>query len=306
MAYDSRVGLALPAFIRHHPIGRRLIVSRTSTRNPEEDPAALLGEYLRQLRIDAGFSTQAALAARFGMVVDVVTKAETGAQPPSDPVFARWMDLCQPAPRELRSLQGQLKLARRVRGPIPQFIQKWFETEAQASFLRLWGLLVIPGQLQAREYAHSIFLAGGADEDEATQKAEVRIGRQAIFDGPDPAHVTAVIHERALYFQVGTPETMIAELAHLLELSKRPNVVIQVVRDTGYFPGLRGPFEIGSGEAIPDTLLMLAVEDQTVEDTALTRKAVALFEEIRGYALSVADSRAVIVEAIEEWKSRQR
>lgn len=36
------------------------------------------------------------------------------------------------------------------------------------------------------------------------------------------------------------------------------NFVVQVIRDAGYFPGARGPFVVASGEAIPDTLLMLA------------------------------------------------
>jgi hypothetical protein len=49
---------------------------------------------------------------------------------------------------------------------------------------------------------------------------------------------------------------------------------------------------------------MLAAEDQTMEDTALTRKTIALFEDIRSYALSAEESRAVILEAIEQWKSR--
>jgi hypothetical protein len=106
--------------------------------------------------------------------------------------------------------------------------------------------------------------------------------------------------------QVGPPEIMAGQLEHLLEMSKWPNAVIQVVRDTGYFIGMEGPFEIASGEAIPDTLLMLAIEDQTMEEQALTRKAIALFEQIRGYALSVTDSRAVIVEAIERWNAQQQ
>jgi hypothetical protein len=164
----------------------------------------------------------------------------------------------------------------------------------------------MPGLLQTREYAHAMFLAGGMDEDEATEKTGVRMGRQAILDGPDPAHATVVIHELALHFRVGPPQIMIGQLEKLLELSRRPNLVIQVVRDTGYFPGLRGPYEIASGEAIPDTLLMLAVEDQMVQDGALTRKAIALFEAIRSYALNAEDSRALIVEAIAQWKSRQQ
>jgi hypothetical protein len=219
-------------------------------------------------------------------------------------MFTDWLDACQAPPRERKLLTRQLTLARKARGPIPQFIQKWFTNEGKAMFLRLWGLLLVPGQLQTREYAHAMYLAEGLDEEAAAEQAEIRIGRQAIFDGPDPAHVTAVIHERALYFQVGPPEVMVGQLRHLLELSEKPNVVLQVIPDTGYFPGIRGPFEVATGEEIPDTLLMLAIEDQTMEDTALTRKAAAFFELIRGYALNVADSRAVILEAIQRWSQQ--
>jgi hypothetical protein len=205
-----------------------------------------------------------------------------------------------------RALTALWEIASKREGPIPEFAQKYFAEEAKATFVRLWALLFMPGLLQTREYAHAMFLAEGMDEDEAAEKTGVRIGRQAILDGSDPAHATVVIHELALYFRVGPPQVMIGQLEKLLELSRRPNLVIQVVRDTGYFPGLRGPYEIASGEAIPDTLLMLAVEDQMVQDSPLTRKAIALFEAIRSYALNAEDSRALIVEAIAQWKSRQQ
>ncbi len=276
------------------------------SKDPEDDPGAALGETLKDLRLEAGFTTREAAGSRLGYSKDSIGKAETGGHVPTMEMLLLMLDLYQ-APDLVRKAVLRLHaFARKARGPIPEFIEKWFQNEAKAAFLRLWALLLIPGQLQTREYAHAMFLEEGLDEEEAAEKTDVRIGRQAIIDRPDPVHITAVIHERALHFKIGTPEIMVAQLRHLLELSKRPNVVIQVVRDTGYFPGLRGPFEIASGEAIPDTLLMLAVEDQTMEDTKLTRKAIALFEEIRGYALSVADSRAVILEAIERWKSQQR
>jgi transcriptional regulator with XRE-family HTH domain len=278
---------------------------RPNPRDPETDLGAALGEALRDLRIDAGFRTQEDFAKASGYAREGISRVETGDTLPGATMFTDWLDTCQAPPRERKLLTRQLTLARKARGPIPQFIQKWFANEAKAIFLRLWGLLLIPGQLQTGEYAHAMFLAEGLDEEEAAEKADIRTGRQAILAGPDPAHVTAVIHERALYFQVGTPEVMVGQLQHLLGLSKKPNVVIQVVRDSGYFPGIRGPFALASGEAIPDTLLMLAIEDQTMEDTALTRKAVALFEEIRGYALSVADSRALILEAIRRWSQQQ-
>jgi hypothetical protein len=104
---------------------------------------------------------------------------------------------------------------------------------------------------------------------------------------------------------VGDAEIMIAELVHLLDLSERRTVTIQVVPDRGYFVGIEGGFQVASGAGIPDTLLMDALEDQASEEPTLTRKALALFEEIRGYALSVEESRAVMREAIEKWKSQQ-
>ena len=278
---------------------------RSNSRDPETNPAALLGEQLRHMRLAAGFSTQPAFASRLGFGPDVVSKAETGAQPPSDDVFTRWLDICDATDRERQMLAALLKLARKAHGPIPEFIEKWLKAERIAEFLRLWALLLVPGLLQTRQYAHAMYTLGGLDEAEAAQQAAVRIERQVILDGPDPAHLTAIIYEPVLHHLVGTPDIMVAQLTHLLELSKRRNVVIQVVRDTGYFIGMEGAFQIASGDGMPDTMMMLAVEDQTTEDRTLTRKTLALFEEIRGYALNIEDSRALIMEAIERWKSRQ-
>jgi hypothetical protein len=143
------------------------------------------------------------------------------------------------------------------------------------------------------------------DEAEAAEKTSARLERQAILEGPDPAHVTTIIYESVLYRLVGTAAIMVAQLTHLLEMSQRRNVIIQVVRDEGYFSGLEGQFEIASGSRIPDTLVMVTVEDQTTEDDTVVRRVAALFEEIRGYALNVQDSRALIMEAIERWKSQQ-
>ena len=51
---------------------------------------------------------------------------------------------------------------------------------------------------------------------------------------------------------------------------------------------------------------MVTVEDQVSDDEARVRRVARLFENIRGYALSAEDSRALIVEAITQWKSRQQ
>jgi hypothetical protein len=192
-------------------------------------------------------------------------------------------------------------------GPFREFFEKYATAEEKATFLRLWGLLVIPGPLQTREYAQAMFLAVRMDADEVAEQTDLRIKRQAKVDGPDAAHVTALIYESVLHRLVGTPEIMGGQIEHLLELSHRRNVVIQVIPDTGsYFPGLDGQFEIASGPAISDTVVMVTVEDHVSDDPDVAGKVIELFEEIRSYALNAAESRALITEALGQWKSRQQ
>jgi transcriptional regulator with XRE-family HTH domain len=279
---------------------------RPKSRDPESDPIAALGEELERLRLAAGISTQDALARKVNFGREAITKVESGAEVPSDNLYQKWLEACRASDETRRFLDRMLADARRARSRLPQSIETWIGNEAKAVFLRLWGLLIIPAQLQTREYAHAMLLTTGKGEDWAAEQAGIRIGRQGTLDDPDPAHVTAVIHQHALHNLVGTPEVMIAQLEHLLDLSRQYNVHIQVVRDTGYFVGTDGAFEIASGDEIPDTLLMLNMREQATEDRALARTALAVFDEIRSYALSAEDSRALISEAIERWKTQQR
>jgi transcriptional regulator with XRE-family HTH domain len=278
---------------------------RPNPRDPETNLSAALGETLRDLRIEAGFATQDAWAKATGYAREAISRWETGDTLPGDAAFTDLLDSCRATSRERKTLTRLLRLARKARGVLLESFVPYADAERKAAFLRLWALLLVPGILQVREYALAMFLAADLDADTATEKVEARLDRQAILDGPDPAHVTAIFYESVLYHQVGPPEVMLAQLERLLQLSRRPNVVIQVIRDTGYFPGMEGEFQIASGPDIPDTLVMVTVEDQVTINEAVVRRVAALFEKIRSYALSAEDSRALIVEAITQWKTRQ-
>lgn len=280
-------------------------MSRPSSRDPENDPAATLGKTLRRLREAAGITSYAAASSRIGYGQDTVRKAESGTQVPTQEVLHKLLDAYQLAGPVRETVIDLWKLARRSKGPVPEFAEKYIAAEKKAEFLHLWALLMIPGPLQTREYAYAMYVTVGMDEDEAAEKADARIDRQAVLERPEPPHVTAVIHESVLHCLVGSPEIMIAQLTRLLEWSQRRDITIQIVPDAGYFVGMEGAFEIASGNEIPDTLIMLAVEDQVSEDHRLTRKVLAMFEEIRGHALSIEETRTVIQEAIEKWKSQQ-
>jgi transcriptional regulator with XRE-family HTH domain len=281
---------------------------RNASRSPETNAAALLGAELARLRVAAGFTVQATFAAELGYDRSVIAKAESGDRPPSDPVFTAWMDACGVTPEVRGMLERQLILARNAAGvgPNPQWALWWFEVEGKAGFLRLWAPVLVPGLMQVDEYAHAVFLAAGMGDDEATEHVAARLARQVILDSPDGTRATAILDESVLYRQVGSPTVMVKQLEHLLAISRRKNVMIQIVRSASYYGGLDAPFEIASGPEIPDTLVMVAIEDQTTDNQAMVDKAAALFEAIRGRALTTEDSRAGMMEALEHWKRQQQ
>jgi hypothetical protein len=279
-----------------------------------DSPAVRLGRHLKRIRLAAGYTSQPALSARIGFVEDVIQKGETGKRVPSKEVFPAWIEACRMSidgkrqiltDGEIQVITELREIARVTQGSIPEFIERYFAAEDKATFLRFWALILVPGPLQVEAYAQAMYDLPGIDRDEAAARVAVRMERQSIVEGPDAPQVIAVLHDAVLYFLMGSPAVMVAQLDHLVAMSQRPNVTIQVVRGRGAYWGISGPFQIASGPEIPDTLLLLAVEDQTQEDPALTRKALTHFEKIRGYALDVEDSHAALKEARDHWNSQQ-
>jgi len=170
--------------------------------------------------------------------------------------------------------------------------------------LRLWSPVLVPGLLQTAEYARALFLAAGPDGDTADELVVIRMGRQDILDRPDPPQVVAVLDETVLHRLIGSPPVMADQLAHLADVSERPNVSVQVIpADTGANAGLSGAFDLASSDG-PEVLRIEAVEDVTAETRSLVRRAASIFVRVQADALPRAASRALILEAAEQWKAR--
>lgn len=273
--------------------------------DPETDPAGFLGEALRRARVAAGFTSQEALARALGFDRTVVTKAESGDRPPTVEVLAAWIEACHLLDRDLYMRMGVL--ARRAESPVPTWFEDWLRAEAEAQSLRLWSPMVIPGLLQTAEYARALFLVEQNDTSDEAIDALVaaRQERQAILDREDPPDVVAVLDEAALYRLIGSPKVVHDALVHVAELSRRPNVVVQVVpASNGANPGFGGGFDIAAGDGMPETVREDGLEDQTTEKRSVVRKAAVTFDRVRGDALPRDASRELILKvAEEEWKS---
>jgi transcriptional regulator with XRE-family HTH domain len=270
-------------------------------RDPEASPAAFLGGELRRARLAAGFSSQDALATRLGFDRSVITKAETGDRPPTADVLAAWCEACDLD----REMFGRLAvLARRADGVVPTWFEGWLEAEREAQELRIWSPVLVPGLLQTADYAQAIFLTEEDDEDEASKLADARLERQVILDRPDPPHLIVVLDETVVHRLIGSRVVMADQLEHLVSVGDRKNVSIHILPATGANAGLGGAFDIASTNGTPDTLRMEgSVEDQTMRNPAMVRKASVVFDLVRRDALPRVPSRALILEAIEQWKT---
>jgi transcriptional regulator with XRE-family HTH domain len=283
--------------------------------DPVRKPARRLGEQLKRLRLDAGYSTQAALSKRIGFGEDVISKYESGAQSPSDQVFPLVIEACRTSAdgmrqvltdREIAALTAFWETVRERDSAVPESTRPWYKAEGVAQFIRAWDASLVPGLLQAKEYARPLFEALGLEQDKVEELLSVLARRQSMLGGPDSVQFVAVLHQSVLYQLIGSPEGMTRQMTHLLAMSEYPNVTIQIVRGPGAYPALSGGFQIASTHGEPDLVLVPTVEDLTSDSPELASKAGILFERVRRHALTVEDSRGVIREAHHHWESQQK
>jgi hypothetical protein len=73
--------------------------------------------------------------------------------------------------------------------------------------------------------------------------------RQAILDDTPAPLLWALTTESVLEWPIGGAQVMRKQLAHLLEMSERPNIGIRVIpKVTGAYPGIDGSFSIISSD----------------------------------------------------------
>jgi transcriptional regulator with XRE-family HTH domain len=279
------------------------VAPRTQARSPENDPAALLGDELRELRKLAGYRSQDDVAPILGSDRSVIGKAETGDQPPTPEVLAALLDAYKVTGRLRRVYERLAVVARARQDPGKLHVTPFYDTEARAHTLHYWAPTVFPGISQTSAYAAELFRAMGYAEAQVAEFVRLRIARQAIFARPEPPDTTILLWEPVLHHQIGTAETMREQLAHLLALPSA--VVIQVVPGSlGANAGLGGAINLASADDAPELLCSDAlVEDQVTNNPVLVRKASATFNRVRGDAGNVRESRARLTEAMEKWQS---
>jgi transcriptional regulator with XRE-family HTH domain len=268
--------------------------------DPTAGPLDFFGAEVRRWRTAAGLS-QEQLGQKVGYSGAQVGKVETSERAPSQD-FAEGCDRALPS---AGGLFGRLyQLARRWDGGYPAWFAQWVEAERRAASLRTWEPLLIPGLLQTPDYARALFLAwqGADSDDKLDQLVSARIERQAIFQRPSPPSLWAVLDEGVLRRCIGSPTVMHDQLVHLLTVSNRSTIRVQIVpAEVGAHVGLLGALSMATFENAPGIVYLESPDQgQTTERPSVVAKVGEIFEMVRAEALPRSASRDLIRKVAEE------
>ncbi|MGH3856354.1 MAG: helix-turn-helix domain-containing protein [Pseudonocardiaceae bacterium] len=187
---------------------------------------------------------------------------------------------------------------------VPRWFRDYIGMETAAAEVWTWEPLFVPGLLQARAYTEALGAALNPTRtaEEIQRLAQLRADRQQRLTDDDPLALRALIDEAALRREVGGPEVMHAQLAHLAKISTLPNVTVQVTPfSAGAHRGMRGAFTAlrFPQEPMNTVYLELYGEALYIEAPSEVARYAEIFEELAQTALSGDDTAELIANMIE-------
>lgn len=214
-----------------------------------------LGRKLRALREASGVELETVMA-ETDWSRSKLSRVETAQMGVSVPDVRLLCDLYK-ADQETADMLAKLARSAKQRGwwrsyddALSDYFADYVELESEASSVINYEIDLIPGLLQTADYARAIIAAWAPDLDQETvdRRAELRIRRQSRLQEPGLT-LWAVIDEAALRRRVGSAEVMREQFDHITEMSRRPNITVQVL-----------PFNAGSHVAQGTSFTLLEFE----------------------------------------------
>jgi transcriptional regulator with XRE-family HTH domain len=189
----------------------------------------------------------------------------------------------------------------------PQFA-RYLGHESAASSFRIFHPLLVPGLLHTDAYAAAL-LGAHPEPERAHRIVELRMERQDRLFTRKDLQFAFVLDEEALHRWVGGARVMQQQLQHLLDMSERPNVSVQIVPfSAGAHPGLRGPFIFLRLDQTDEDLLFLesVSGDQLIrDDPEQIARYTAHFERLRELALPDEQGNALIKGLIDRFHDEE-
>jgi hypothetical protein len=114
---------------------------------------------------------------------------------------------------------------------MPDWFQDYVGLEEAASRILIYENQFVPGLLQTEEYATAIASHGRPElvTPEVKRRVSLRMQRQKVLARPGAPRVWAVLDESVLYRPIGGARILLAQIEHLLSVTKNGPVTLQIV-----------------------------------------------------------------------------
>lgn len=177
--------------------------------------------------------------------------------------------------------------------------------EAEATSILEWQINVVPGLLQAEQYAREV-LSGYQEAATISPRAierrvETRLIRQQLLTRDEPLEYVALLDESVLHRQRGDRSVMHAQLQRLAEVAGLPNVTIQILplkRNHGLAVDSFSIFQFGKAHEtmLHDVVGLEHLSDEFyAEGDTDTYQFRLAFNYLAGECFSPAESRELIL-----------
>ncbi|MFH9062951.1 helix-turn-helix domain-containing protein [Streptomyces coeruleorubidus] len=187
-----------------------------------------------------------------------------------------------------------------LRSRLPAWFQQVAELEMRATEICSFQTHMVLGLLQTQGYAQAVL--GALDRSDLEDRTAVRLARQRVFEKGDAPVFWAVLSEAALHSEIGGPEVMREQLAHLLSFEDNPRINIQVLPfSAGAHAGLQGSFDVY--RFVSDPTIVYTEGYGSGHPTAnpdTVRECSLRYDHLRAAALSLSDSAELIRRVMED------
>jgi transcriptional regulator with XRE-family HTH domain len=232
----------------------------------------LLGQQLRALREGAGVTLAEAAEAIRGST-SKISRLETGQSP------FRQRDVADLLTRygvtDVEERDTVLSAARQASVPgwwraygdtLPAWLATYVDLEDAAQLIRTYELQLVPGVLQTEGYARAVISRGLASSppEVIEERVRLRMSRQQLLTREGAPDLWVVIDEAVLRRAVGGPDVMRAQIEHLIDTAKTPNVTVQLL-----------PFSAGLHSADGGAFTLLRFAEPELPDVVYVERLIS-------------------------------
>ncbi|GGR84711.1 transcriptional regulator [Streptomyces aureoverticillatus] len=271
----------------------------------EDSPESRLryGEELRSRREAAGF-TQEELSVRAIMSRTHIAHIEAGRRRPNLDDAQRLDDVLGAGGVFVRFLPSKSE------GRVAEHFAEVLELEQKATVIRTYASQLVPGLLQTRGYARTVFQAftPPRTDEECDRLADTRLARARILENFKSPVVWFLLDEAVLRRAVGGPAVMCEQLRHITQLMEIRRVRVHVL-----------PFSLGN-HALSEGLVHLMWFDdlpsiayvealktgRVLELPSAVHECQVAYDRAMGDAMSLTESLALIKSVTQEYENAQQ